>query len=92
MKGVSVPNMMRLPKNRPPTHPGTHLRRAILQSDLAHGEVADAMGICCQHLSAIMEGQQSITYPIAVRLEKLLGVSEGFWLRSQHAWDRWHRA
>ena len=84
--------MIRLPKNRPPTHPGTHPGSAISQSDLADKEVADAMGISCEHLSAIMERQQSITPHIAVRLEKMFGVSAGFWLSSQLAWDRWREA
>lgn len=84
--------MIRLPKNRPPTHPGRYLRRAIRQSDLTNEEAADAMGLRFKHLDAIMDERQSITPPIAVRLEKLFGVSEGFWLRSQHARDRWRRA
>ena len=84
--------MIRLPKNRPPTHPGTHLGSAISQSDLADKEVADAMGIACENLSAIMEGEQSITPRIAVRLERTFGVSAGFWLNSQLAWDRCREA
>ena len=50
------------------------------------------MGISCEHLNAIMEGRESITSHIALRLEKTLGVSAGFWLNSQLAWDRWCRA
>ena len=83
---------MPFPKNRLPAHPGVHLRRAISQSDLSHKAVAGAMGISCEHLTAIMEGRESITSHIALRLEKTLGVSAGFWLNSQLAWDSWRDA
>ena len=89
---MRVVRMPLTPKNRLPTHPGVHLRRAISQSDLPHKEVVGAMGISCEHLNAIMEGRESITSHIALRLERTLGVSAGFWLNSQLAWDSWRDA
>ena len=84
--------MMRYPKNRAPIHPGVYLRSAISRAELPRKEAADGVGISCQHLSALMDGQQSITSHTALRLEKMFGVSAGFWLSSQLAWDRWRDA
>lgn len=81
--------MIRQPKNRAPTHPGVHLRKAISRRGFTREEAADAIGISYRHLSAIMNGHQAITPHIALRLEKTLGVSTGFWLNSQLARDRW---
>ncbi len=84
--------MIRYPKNRVPTHPGSHLRRAISCRGFTREEAADTIGISPRHLSAIMARRQSITPHIAVQLEKMSGVSAGFWLNSQLAWDRWRGA
>ena len=45
-----------------------------------------------RRLDAITYGRRGVTSDTALRIEKLFGVSKGFWLSSQLAWDRWRRA
>ena len=83
--------MIRLPKNRPPTHPGVHLIRAISRRGLTQTESARALGISFQRLNAIINERRGVTPDTALRLEKMFGVSAGFWLTAQLAWDLWHQ-
>ncbi len=81
--------MIRLPKNRPPTHPGAHLIRAISMRGLTQTESARALSF--QRLNAIINERRGVTPDTALRLEKMFGVSAGFWLTAQLAWDLWHQ-
>lgn len=83
--------MIRLPKNRPPTHPGMHLMRAIAKHELTQTKAASSLGISFQRLNAIINRRRGITPDTALRLEKMFGVSAGFWLTTQLAWDLWHQ-
>ncbi|MDE0075246.1 MAG: HigA family addiction module antitoxin [Gammaproteobacteria bacterium] len=83
--------MIRLPKNRPPTHPGLHVTRVIATHGLTQTRAARALGISFQRLNAVINERRGVTPDTALRLEKLFGVSAGFWLTSQLAWDLWHQ-
>ena len=83
--------MIRLPKNRPPTHPGVHLMRVISTHGLTQTRAAHALGISFQRLNAIINGRRGVTPDTALRLEKMFAVSAGFWLTAQLAWDLWHQ-
>ena len=83
--------MIRLPRNRPPTHPGMHLSRVISEHGLTQTKAAQALGISFQRLNAIINGRRGITPDTALRLEKMFAVSAGFWLSAQLAWDLSHR-
>ena len=79
--------MMRLPRNRLPTHPGVHLRRAISRSNLTIEDVAELSGVSTRRLNAILGERQAATPDAALGLEAATGVSSGFWINSQSAWD-----
>ena len=83
--------MIRLPENRPPTHPGVHLMRVISAHGLTQTRAAEALGISFQRLNAVVNGRRGITPDTALRLEKAFEVSAGFWLMAQLAWDLWHQ-
>ncbi len=83
--------MIRLPKYRPPTHPGVHLARVLRKHGLTQTKAAQALGMSFQRLDAIINGRRGVTPDTALRLEKMFAVSAGFWLTSQLAWDLWHQ-
>lgn len=80
---------MRHPRNRSPTHPGLHLRSAILQRKLTPEAIANSLGMSIQQLTAITKGKRCISPDTAFRLEEMTSVSAEFWLNSQLAWDLW---
>ena len=82
--------MIRCPRNRPPTHPGVHLRRAISRSEFSREEVAGSLGVSLQRLTEIICGRVAITPHLALRLEEVTRVSSEFWLSTQSSWDLWH--
>jgi addiction module HigA family antidote len=81
----------RLPRHRPPTHPGEMLREEFLkplgvtQSDLAH-----RLGVSFPRLNEIIRGKRAMTPDTALRLARVLGMSAEFWLGLQLDWDLWH--
>ena len=83
--------MIRLPKYRPPTHPGVHLARVLRKYGLTQTKAAQALGMSFQRLNAIINERRGVTPDTALRLEKMFGVSAGFWLTAQLAWDLWHQ-
>ncbi|MCY3707047.1 MAG: HigA family addiction module antitoxin [Gammaproteobacteria bacterium] len=73
------------------THPGVHVTRVIATHGSTQTRAARALGISFQRLNAIINERRGVTPDTALRLEKLFGVSAGFWLTSQLAWDLWHQ-
>lgn len=83
---------MRLPTDRPPTHPGELLLVEFLQPlGLTPSAFATVIGDSRNALDEIMSGTASITPDLASRLEAQLGASAQFWLNAQAAWDRSHQ-
>lgn len=82
---------MRLPRNRPPTHPGEILLEEFLVPlDMSQTQLAEALGISFVRVNAIVNGRRGVTPDTALRLERLFGSSAQFWLNLQMAWDLWH--
>jgi addiction module HigA family antidote len=72
-------------------HPGLLLRCHVLAAlHLSVSQAARELGIARQTLHRILAGGAPITPETAVRLERLCGVSSGFWLDCQqrHALPR----
>lgn len=80
--------MVRIPTNRPPTHPGEMLREEFLgpmqisQRDLAH-----AIHVPYQRVNELVNQKRGITPSTALRLAKFFGVTADFWLNLQVRWD-----
>lgn len=82
---------LRLPTDRPPTHPGEMLLEEYLKPlGVSQTHFASAIGVSYVRLNSIIKGHRAITPDTALRLERALGTSADFWLNLQLAWDLWH--
>ncbi|MFD1258307.1 HigA family addiction module antitoxin [Mucilaginibacter terrae] len=68
-------------------HPGEFLQEEIEERNLLKKDVALALGILPHHLSEIFAGKRHISARLAVKLEKLLGISSHYWLGLQMEFD-----
>jgi len=81
----------RLPRNRPPTHPGEMLFEEFVKPlGLTQTELARRLGVSYPRLNEIVKGRRSVTPDTALRLARVLGMSADFWLGLQQDWDLWH--
>lgn len=81
----------RLPKQRPPTHPGEMLLEEFLKPlGISQSELAVRLGVSFPRLNEIVRGRRSVTPDTALRLARVLGMSADFWLGLQQDWDLWH--
>lgn len=83
--------MIRVPSHRAPTHPGEMLREEFLKPlRLTQRELAEAIHVPYQRINEIVKGKRGVTPSTALRLERGLGMSAGFWLNLQLRWDLYH--
>jgi antitoxin HigA-1 len=81
----------RLPRNRPPTHPGDMLLEEFLKPmAITQSDFAVRLGVSFPRLNEIIKGRRGVTPDTALRLAKVLGVSAEFWLGLQRDWDLWN--
>jgi addiction module HigA family antidote len=80
--------MIRVPTHRAPTHPGEMLLEEFLNPmGLTQRDLAEAIGVPYQRVNEIVRGRRGVTPSTALRLEKYLGMSAGFWMNLQLRWD-----
>lgn len=80
----------RLPRDRPPTHPGEMLFEEFVKPlGLTQSALAVRLGVSYPRLNEIIKGRRSITPDTALRLARVLGMSAEFWLGLQQDWDLW---
>ncbi len=80
--------MVRIPTNRPPTHPGEMLLEEFLNPmGLTQRELADAIHVPYQRINEIINGKRGVTPATALRLARFFGMSPGFWMNLQLRWD-----
>jgi addiction module HigA family antidote len=81
----------RLPRRRPPTHPGEMLLEEFLKPlGITQSELAVRLGISFPRLNEIVRGRRAVTPDTALRLARVIGMSADFWLGLQLDWDLWH--
>jgi antitoxin HigA-1 len=81
----------RLPKRRPPTHPGVMLLEEFLKPlGVSQSAFAIRLGVSFPRLNEIIRGKRSVTPDTALRLARVLGMPADFWLGLQQDWDLWH--
>jgi addiction module HigA family antidote len=68
-------------------HPGEFLLEEIEERGLLKKDVAKALEILPHHLSEIFAGKRNISAKLAIRLEKLLGISSHYWFGMQMEYD-----
>ena len=68
--------------------PGELLREEFLvPMGLTQYRVAKEIGVPAQRIGEIVAGRRTITADTDLRLCRLLGLSNGYWLRAQAAYD-----
>jgi antitoxin HigA-1 len=82
---------MRLPKYRPPSHPGEILLKDFLEPmGITQRELADAFHIPYQRINEVVNQKRGITSSTAIRLSKLFGNSSEFWLNLLQNWELYY--
>jgi len=83
--------MIRIPRNGPPTHPGEMLLEEFLKPmGITQSELAERMGVSYPRVNELVHAKRGVTPDTALRLERLLGMDAQFWLNLQLAWDLYH--
>ena len=81
----------RLPRDRPPTHPGEMLQAEFLEPlGITQTAFAAQLGVSFPRLNEVIKGRRSVTPDTALRLARVLGMAADFWLSLQSDWDLWH--
>lgn len=71
-----------------PVTPGELLREEFLKPmGLSQYRLAKEIGVPAQRISEIVAGKRAITADTDLRLCRFFGLSNGYWLRAQAAYD-----
>jgi addiction module HigA family antidote len=69
-------------------HPGIILKEEFLNEiGMSQNQLAHSIGVPPNRIHAIVNGTRDITADTDVRLSRFFGLSEGYWLRLQNAFD-----
>src|SRR5438552_12347225 len=68
-------------------HPGEHLAEELEELKLSAAELARQLAVPTNRITAIINGQRSITGDTALRLAHFFGTSAQFWLNLQTLYD-----
>lgn len=83
--------MVRVPKDRMPTHPGEMLLEEFLRPlGITQSAFAIQLGVSFPRLNEVINAKRSVTPDTALRLARVTGMSADFWLGLQQDWDLWH--
>ncbi len=76
--------MVRVPTNRPPTHPGEMLlEEFLIPMGISQRELATAISVPYQRINEIVNGRRGVTPSTALRLSRFFGTTAGFWMTLQ---------
>lgn len=82
---------MKIPKHRPPSHPGEILRQDFLEPmGLTQTQLSDAIHVPFQRINELINEKRGITPSTALRLSKFFGNSSQFWLNLQNNWELYY--
>jgi addiction module HigA family antidote len=73
-----------------PNHPGDLIRDCLAELGVNVTEGAKALGVTRAALSRLINRRAGVSAEMAVRLEKAIGSTAGFWLRLQLNYDLAH--
>jgi addiction module HigA family antidote len=71
----------------PPIHPGDLLGDELNEIGVSLNELARALRVPMNRISAIVNGKRAITVDTAMRLARYFGTSPQYWLNLQSAYD-----
>jgi antitoxin HigA-1 len=70
-----------------PNHPGDIIRDCLDELGVSVTDGAKALGVTRATLSRLINRKAGVSAEMAVRLEKAIGSTAGFWLRMQLNYD-----
>jgi antitoxin HigA-1 len=70
-----------------PNHPGDIIRDCLEELGVNVTDGAEALGVTRATLSRLINRKAGVSAEMAVRLEKAIGSTAGFWLRLQLNYD-----
>jgi len=70
-----------------PNHPGDLIRDCLDELGVNVTEGAKALGVTRSALSRVINRRAGVSAEMAVRLEKAIGSTAGFWMRLQMNYD-----
>src|SRR5258708_17895655 len=70
-----------------PIHPGELLQDELQEIKVSLNELARALRVPMNRISAIVNGKRAITVDTAMRLARYFGTSPQYWLNLQIAYD-----
>jgi len=74
-------------KKLPPIHPGDLLRDELQEIGVSLNELARALRVPMNRISAIVNGKRAISVDTAMRLARYFGTSPQYWLNLQMAYE-----
>jgi antitoxin HigA-1 len=74
-------------KKLPPIHPGDLLWDELQETGVSLNELARALRVPMNRISAIVNGKRAISVDTAMRLARYFGTAPQFWLNLQMAYD-----
>src|SRR5436305_12833402 len=74
-------------KRLPPVHPGELLKDELDEINVSLNELARALRVPMNRISAIVNGKRAITVDTAMRLARYFGTSPQYWWNLQVAYD-----
>jgi addiction module HigA family antidote len=71
----------------PTIYPGEHIAEELVELDMTAAELARALDIPANRVTAILRGRCGITADTALRLGRWLGTSPEFWMNLQQIYE-----
>ena len=71
----------------PPIHPGEHLLEELGELGMSAVQLAQQIQVPGKCLTEVLEGRESITGDLALRLAHFFGTSPEFWLNLQKLYE-----
>ena len=76
-----------MPKKLPSIHPGEHLKEFMDDFGLTMNQLAKALHVPANRITAIVNGTRGITGETALRLARYFGTSAQMWINMQAHYD-----
>ena len=76
-----------MPKRLPPVHPGEHVKEFMEDFGLTMNQLAKALHVPPNRITAIVKGTRGITAETAMRLARYFGTSVQMWMNLQARYE-----
>jgi len=76
-----------MPRRLPPIHPGEHVREFMDDFGLTMNQLAKALHVSPNRITAIIHGTRGITAETAMRLARYFGTSVQMWMNLQARYE-----